>query len=385
MRGRAQIFCAHTWSIASIGASNEAAREYVRGCRRRAGNCPESLARATIGSKCLQLAPDTMTATCAPSPRPALTTIVVVCVLLAHFVLLVVVAGNLSPLRQRLPPVTRLVLVPVAQSLTQPATVSPKQIEVAKSSPRSQRSVPSRSNAAEVLLAPAADTGIAESSAGADVRQDAPVQPADPESANSQTVAIPAPGRQQFDAKGSRDGKAWSGRGELAWAHDGTTYQAVLRTQFGKAVSVARSIGALSDEGIQPKVFSFVRRNSGDQANTQSVWQVPPGAQDPLSVLVHVSSVVAGDPAKRVPGTEIRINLADGPASGELTFVVQERETTALSDRSIPAIKLVAAPGSPSDLQVWLAPEHGYLAVRFRTSLGNGDWSEYVLTGESLN
>jgi hypothetical protein len=112
-----------------------------------------------------------------------------------------------------------------------------------------------------------------------------------------------------------------SGTAVLDWHHDGQQYEARLEARALAGSRVQRSTGRITPEGLAPTYFSDKSRGEQathfDRANGRLVFsnnrpQAPleAGMQDRLSVMLQLSALVAGDPAKYPPGTQVALPTA---------------------------------------------------------------------------
>ena len=103
--------------------------------------------------------------------------------------------------------------------------------------------------------------------------------------------------------------------------------------------------------------------------------------QDPLSVIFHVSSLIAGSPAAYFPGAVIRCEVRATGQSAPATFKVEGYESLAVVGRPMQVLKVVGDSGS-GRTELWLAPELGYVPVRMRFSAASGQSSDLQWTGK---
>jgi hypothetical protein len=90
---------------------------------------------------------------------------------------------------------------------------------------------------------------------------------------------------------------------------------------------------------------------------------------------------MAGDPARYSPGAAFAIQTV-GPRDADLwIFKVEDDEHLTLPAGQYNARKLTRNPRKPYDdkVELWLAPELGYLPVRIRQTQANGDFADFQL------
>lgn len=181
--------------------------------------------------------------------------------------------------------------------------------------------------------------------------------------------------------------------GKLTWQQDGQQYDAQLSLNFlFKTIRSQRSNGVIGPGGIEPTRFSDTRRNEvaahfmreqGQVVFSNNAPSVPllPGAQDRLSVILQLGALMAGDPARYPPGAAFAIQTV-GPRDADLwIFKVEDDEHLKLPGGEFNARKLTRNPRKPYDdkVELWVAPELGYLPVRIRQTQANGDFADFQL------
>ncbi|WP_225785527.1 DUF3108 domain-containing protein [Xenophilus sp. Marseille-Q4582] len=207
-------------------------------------------------------------------------------------------------------------------------------------------------------------------------------------------LQVPGSVRLDFAVTGQQGAQPLSGVfGELVWLHDGRSYNArlALRVLF-RTLRTQTSVGQLSAGGIEPTRFSDARRSevathfvreSGQIVFSSNAPAAPlmPGAQDRLSVILQLSALLAGDPARHGPGSHFSIQTA-GPRDAEIwQFSVDGDETLETPAGTYAARKLTRLPRKEFDqkIELWLAPELGWLPVRIRQTQANGDFADMQL------
>jgi hypothetical protein len=105
------------------------------------------------------------------------------------------------------------------------------------------------------------------------------------------------------------------------------------------------------------------------------------GAQDRLSVVLQLGALMAGDPGRYPPDSVIAVQTV-GPSDAEIwTFTVSGEEQVAVQAGEFTARRLTRNPRKPFDdkIELWLAPDLGYLPVRIRQTQSNGDFIDLQL------
>ena len=124
-------------------------------------------------------------------------------------------------------------------------------------------------------------------------------------------------------------------------------------------------------------------REQGQVVFSNNAPSVPllPGAQDRLSVMLQLGALMAGDPARYPPGAAFAIQTV-GPRDADLwIFKVEDDEHLNLPAGEFNARKLTRNPRKPYDdkVELWIAPELGYLPVRIKQTQANGDFADFQL------
>ncbi len=180
---------------------------------------------------------------------------------------------------------------------------------------------------------------------------------------------------------------------ELNWTQDGTAYEARLEVSaflLGSRVQVSK--GHLGPEGLMPTRFGDKTRNElaahfqrdkgiiSFSANSPDAPLLK-GAQDRLSVVLQLSSLLAADPTRFPPGTMLSFQTVSQREAEVWQFLVEKEELLQLPFGEINAIKLNRKPRREFDQQIelWFAPALGYLPVRLRITNANGDFVDQLL------
>ena len=91
--------------------------------------------------------------------------------------------------------------------------------------------------------------------------------------------------------------------------------------------------------------------------------------------------MLAADPGRFVPGTQITLTTVSARSADRWTFTVEGPETLDLPAGSTPALKLLRLPRKDYDqkAELWVAPGLGYLPVRIKLTQANGDFADLLL------
>jgi len=210
-----------------------------------------------------------------------------------------------------------------------------------------------------------------------------------PEADAVKTAQVHAPVQLSFALSGLRGGvQPWSGAfGELSWRQDGSRYQAELALKiFFRTIRRQTSTGQVGPQGIAPERFTDARksesvaelqRDSGQVVFSSGAPPVPlrPGAQDRLSVVMQLGALLAGDPARYPPGSEITLQTV-GPRDAESwVFKVGGEQKVSVPAGEFVARRLSRQARHAGDyaLDLWLAPSQAWLPVQMRQTEPDGD------------
>ena len=110
-----------------------------------------------------------------------------------------------------------------------------------------------------------------------------------------------------------------------------------------------------------------------------------PGAQDRLSVFIQLGAMLAADPGRFVPGTQVTLTTVSARSADRWTFTIEGPETLDLPSGPTPVLKLQRLPRKDYDqkAELWVAPALGYLPVRIRLTQANGDFADLQLRSSS--
>jgi hypothetical protein len=192
----------------------------------------------------------------------------------------------------------------------------------------------------------------------------------------------------RYDVSVHARGFTLSGQARLDWWHDGERYEVRLEVSApGLRQRVQQSTGRITEEGLAPDRFSDKSRSEQathfDRAGGRVVFSnnrpeaaLAAGMQDRLSVVVQLSMLVASDPARFPPGTQVVIPTASTREAEDWTFRVEGEEDLDLPGGRVRALKLLRLPRREFDqkVELWLAPGKDYAPVRLRLTNPDGGW-----------
>ena len=204
---------------------------------------------------------------------------------------------------------------------------------------------------------------------------------------------VPASALLTYQVQGLAKGFPYSASAELQWMQDGKDYEARLSVSvflLGSRVQVSK--GTLGAEGLMPSRFGDKTRNElaahfqrdkgiiSFSANSPDVPLLK-GAQDRLSVVLQLSTLLAGDPTRFPAGTMLSFQTVSQREAEIWQFSVEKEEMLQLPFGQINAVKLNRQPRREFDqhIELWFAPSLGYLPVRLRITNANGDFVDQLL------
>ena len=208
-----------------------------------------------------------------------------------------------------------------------------------------------------------------------------------PDGAEPTAARPPASARLSYAVQGQARQLSYHAWAELLWQHDGQRYDARLEVgAFLLGSRVQTSSGQIGSDGLLPQRFGDKTRNElaahfqrdkgviSFSANTPEVPLLL-GAQDRLSVVLQLSALLAADPQRYPPGTMLSFQTASQREAEVWQFEVERPELLELPYGSLHTVKLSRKPRREFDqlIELWFAPELGYLPVRLRITNANGD------------
>ena len=203
-------------------------------------------------------------------------------------------------------------------------------------------------------------------------------------------LTAPQPIRLTYDSSGEINGRAYHFAAELLWQHDGKTYEARMDTaDLAMGSRTQTSTGLLSERGLEPLRFEDKSRSevAAQFDHAAGIARFGPataeaglvlGAQDQLSVFIQLATVFTGNVDRLPAGSALAFQTIGALSWGRGAFTVGGPEVLVLPTGPITAIHLTREPGAEPDemLDLWLAPETGYLPLRLRLSHSNGRFVE---------
>ncbi|MEN9472583.1 MAG: hypothetical protein RLZZ495_672 [Pseudomonadota bacterium] len=183
------------------------------------------------------------------------------------------------------------------------------------------------------------------------------------------------------------DGTARTGAGELHWSHDGINYNARLGVSYFRiTLRTQTSTGKIGTKGLEPRRFgdktrsevaAHFEREKGKISFSANTPDIPlqDGAQDQLSVILQLGALLGGNPERISEGTSLPFQAVGARSAENWTFMVGKMERLNLPGGEVMARHLWRQANAQYDVNVdvWLAPDLGYLPVRIRLTQTNGN------------
>ena len=204
---------------------------------------------------------------------------------------------------------------------------------------------------------------------------------------------LPDSRRLSYDVAGEVKHFPYSAHAELNWVQDGSNYTARLEiAALFVGSRVQTSSGQVTPDGLAPMRFSdkvksevaaHFERDKGKisfSANTPDI-ALEPGAQDRLSILLQIASLLNADPTRYMTGSTLSMQTVGPRDAEEWRFTVGADETLALPAGPHPTRKLSREPQREHDLRVdvWMASDLAYVPVQLRMTQSNGDFVQLQL------
>lgn len=212
----------------------------------------------------------------------------------------------------------------------------------------------------------------------------------------TQATAFKAPESAvlSYKVEGFAKGLNYWANAELVWQQDGQNYDSRLTVSaFLLGSRTQMSKGTLGPEGLMPTRFgdkgrselaAHFQRDKGIISFSANSPDAPllKGAQDRLSVVLQISTLLAGDPTRFPLGTMLSFQTASQREAEVWHFLLEKEELLKLPFGEINTIKVNRKPRREFDQQIelWFAPTLGYLPVRLRITNANGDFVDQLLS-----
>jgi hypothetical protein len=213
-------------------------------------------------------------------------------------------------------------------------------------------------------------------------------------------VQLPRSVDMAYQATATQNGRPVTLSSTIIWRRDEQFYNLHWRlygpaigdhSRDAKGLVTARGLAPITAQAMGPNGYALLfdyaqSRLRGPSLPSASAPEsaglaLPPGAQDPLSVLIQLSGLIAGNPAQYPVGSRITLpvaNSADQPVRQADFVIVDDSDFSflsgALANQRSPALHLVHEPASDHDTRVelWLAKRLDYLPVRLLLTPATG-------------
>lgn len=207
-------------------------------------------------------------------------------------------------------------------------------------------------------------------------------------------LAIPGSVRIHYAVTGEYKQQTYHAFGELLWLQDGQTYDLRLGVSaFFYGERIRSSTGTITGRGLAPTRFSdkwrkrdlaaHFERDKGEVSFSANTPRAPllADAQDQLSVLLQLASMVAGDPARYPAGSTITFPVVGPRDTDTWSFTLQGEEIAYLPIGQTPTLRLTRNPRREFDQKVeaWLAPGQSYLPLRVRITQADASFMDLVV------
>ena len=215
-----------------------------------------------------------------------------------------------------------------------------------------------------------------------------PGQPAEqPAGTPARPAQAPVPIRLGYELAGQVKGLRYSADAVLDWRQDGRNYQAQMEVRaFLIGSRNQTSTGQLGPRGLQPERFvdrarreritefdqdaGLVRTEAGDHG-----LAMPGGTQDRLSVFIQLAIELSALPQPPGPGDSWTLPVAASREIERWTFDWRGTEELELPSGRLLTWHLERQPlqAGETRVEIWLAPELGFMPARLRLQQENGD------------
>ena len=106
------------------------------------------------------------------------------------------------------------------------------------------------------------------------------------------------------------------------------------------------------------------------------------GAQDRLSGVLQLGGLIAADPGRYPPGSQLSLQTAGVREADPWRWQVLDDEVLHIDGQQVPCVRLLRAPRHDWDTRIdlWLARPLGYLPARLRVTQAGGDVADQQLS-----
>jgi hypothetical protein len=218
-----------------------------------------------------------------------------------------------------------------------------------------------------------------------------PATPAAPET-RSYRADLPPSANLSLDVdRVDADGTRWTGEAELGWKLGQGGYHAKvevgIRLLFARVnLLVLTSEGTTGEAGFAPALMTEKRRGRALTAThfnrdegtitfsaSQNKYPLAAGAQDKATVPLQLAAIARADPAQLKDGIDLQVGEDRDATVFHFVVLGEEDVETRLGRLRTLHLSRPPRPGSyNSRLDVWLAPEKGWLPVKIKNTEASG-------------
>jgi hypothetical protein len=171
---------------------------------------------------------------------------------------------------------------------------------------------------------------------------------------------------------------------QIAWTTSGNTYTVAADGVTGPLSST----GTLGDTGIAPAEGRMRLANGGDITATfgadgivigANTYANGIGSQDQASLLLQLVGMGLAEPEQVAGELAINVATAEGPVVMRFDVTENEDLATPLGVFGTRHLTQMAGPGQ-ARLEIWLAPERGWLPVQLRVTAADGTVTTQAIT-----
>jgi hypothetical protein len=290
-------------------------------------------------------------------------------------------------------------IAPPPATAARAATLPPP----APATPSAQRAAPATTPRAQAVAtrSPAA--------ASATRRPPAPRQAAAPHTTTAPPETAPAPpptttpavpvrladsATLHYRVSGHARGLPFEAEAQLRWQRDSTRYEAEWTVPLPLIGTRAQhSVGAVTAAGLAPE--RYAERARGERAAhfdadggrirfsaNRPDAALESGAQDRLSGVLQLGGLIAADPGRYPPGSQLSLQTAGVREADPWRWQVLDDEVLHIDGQQVPCVRLLRAPRHDWDTRIdlWLARPLGYLPARLRVTQAGGDVADQQLS-----
>jgi hypothetical protein len=220
----------------------------------------------------------------------------------------------------------------------------------------------------------------------------------EPTVADSPQLEFPAAMQLEYLVSDNKDGRLTQITGNLEWTSDGSSYRMRLSaTKLLVTVIDQTSEGLMGEGGLRPVRFADKRINRSEQAvhfvreegriifsNNNPEASLQPGTQDRLSMLMQLSAMALGNPARFAQGSTVIMPVASADEASPWQWESLGQETMTLPVGPTKVLHLQRQPRTEFDakLELWLASDYSYLPVRILRTERNGNLQDLQLQSQ---